>query len=307
LVSGDQGQSSPPPSPVRIAGQVVANASLLIAILVYMGWAYDDAYLGYFHVSPLDLNVGVVEYMLRSLNLFRSGIVLVAAGVVVLSAVRAWGLGATPRFIRHAAFRAKVRLLAHSAFRRLVPVADVEQLHIARPLLIGAGTAVMATGLVLAWLARFVTINTYLVLALLGGGVLLLAWPSRARRYGGFSYSLAVVVAAVCTLWAAALYAHTDGTRAAQALVRNLPSRTAVVVYSVQPLALSGPGVIVQHLSIKFRYQYRYQGLRLLIDRSQTYYILPIAWNPQRDITYILDSSDQVRIELLSGVVRSNS
>ena len=69
-MSDNPGQSSPPP-PVRIAGQVAANVSLLVAILVYMGWAYDDAYLGYFHLNPLDLNVGVVEYMLRSLNLFR--------------------------------------------------------------------------------------------------------------------------------------------------------------------------------------------------------------------------------------------
>jgi hypothetical protein len=304
-VSDSPAQSSPP-SPVRIAGQVVANASLLVAILVYMGWAYDDAYLGYFHVSPLDLNIGIVEYMLRSLNLFRSGIVLVAVGVVVVSAVRAWGLGGT-QFARHIAFRTKVRVLAHPAFRRLLPLAEVEQLHVSRILLIGTGTAVTAAGLVLAWIASFVTINTYLVLALLGGGVLLLTWPSRARRYGGFSYSLAVVVAAVCTLWAAALYAHASGTRAAQSLVSNFPRGAAVVVYSVQPLALSGPGVTVEHLSIRFRYQYRYQGLRLLVSRSQTYYILPVAWNPQRDITYILDSSDQVRIELLSGVIRSDS
>jgi hypothetical protein len=305
-VSDDSGQSSSPPSPVRIAGQVVANASLLIAILVYMGWAYEDAYLGYFHVSPLNLNVGIVEYMLRSLNLFRSGIVLIAVGVVVVTAVRAWGLGRT-RFARRVAFRATVRTLAHPAFRRLAPVADVGQLHVSRLLLIVAGAAVTAMGLVLVWIANVVTINTYLILALLGAGVLLLTWPSRTKRHGGFSYSLAVVVAAVCTLWAVSLYAHSSGTRAAQALVRDLPRRTAVVVYSVQPLALSGPGVTVEHLSIRLRYHYRYQGLRLLISRSPSYYILPIAWNPQRDITYILDSSDQVRIELLSGVVRSDS
>ena len=271
-----------------------------------MGWAYDDAFLGYFHVSPLDLNVGVVEYMLRSLNLFRSDIVLIAVGIVVVSAVRAWGLGRT-RFVQHATFKAKIYILAHPVFRRLVPAADVEQVNVSRLLLIGAGTVVTVLGLILARVANFAPINTYLVLTLLGAGVLLLTWPSRTKRYGGFSYSLAVVVAAVCTLWAAALYAHASGTSAAQTFVRNLPSRTAVVVYSVQPLALSGPGVKSQRLSIKFQYHYRYQGLRLLINRSQTYYILPVAWNPERDITYVLDSSDQIRIELLSGVVRSDS
>jgi len=304
-VSDDPGHGPPPP-PVRIAGQVVANASLLVAILVYMGWAYDAAYLGYFHISPLDLNVGIVEYMLRSLNLFSPGVVLVAVGVIVVTAVRAWGLGRT-QFARHAAFKTSVRILAQPAYRRLVPAADIEQLHVSRILLIGAGSIVTAIGLVLAWIANFATVNTYLVLASLGGGVLLLTWPSRAKRHGGFSYALAVVVAAVCTLWAAALYAHNSGTRAAQTLADNLPRRTAVVVYSVQPLALSGPGVTVEHLSIGFRYQYRYQGLRMLMSRSQTYYILPAFWNPHLDITYILDSSDQVRIELLSGAARSGS
>ena len=263
-MSDDPGHGPPPP-PVRIAGQVVANASLLVAILVYMGWAYDDAYLGYFHISPLDLNVGIVEYMLRSLNLFSPGVVLVAVGVIVVTAVRAWGLGRT-RFARHAAFKASVRILAQPAYRRLVPAADIERLHVSRLLLIGAGSMMTVTGLVLAWIANFATVNTYLVLALLGGGVLLLTWPSRAKRHGGFAYALAIVVAAVCTLWAAALYAHDSGTRAARTLADNLPRRAAVVVYSVEPLALSGPGVTVEHLSIRFRYHYRYQGLRMLIE-----------------------------------------
>jgi hypothetical protein len=304
-MSDNPGQSSPPP-PVRIAGQIAANASLLIAILVYMGWAYDDAYLGYFHLSPLDLNVGIVEYMLRSLNLFRSGIVLVAVGIVAVTAVRGWGLDRT-QLAQHVAFKAKIQVLAHPAFRRLAPEADIEQLHLSRLLLIGCGAVVTATGIVLAWIASFATVNTYLVLTLLGGGALLLTWPSRAKRHGGFSYSLAVIVAAVCTLWAGSLYAHASGTRAAQALVRNLPRSTAVVVYSTEPLALSGPGVTVEQLPIKFRYHYRYQGLRVLTSRSPTYYILPVAWDPTYDITYILDSSDQVRIELLSGGVRTDS
>jgi hypothetical protein len=205
------------------------------------------------------------------------------------------------------AFRAKTRTLAHPAFRRLVPEADVEQFHLSRLLLIGAGAVVTATGLALAWIANFFIINTYLVLTLLGGGALLLTWPSRTKRLGGFSYSLAVIVMAVCTLWAGALYAQASGTRAAQALVRNLPTSAAVVVYSTEPLALSGPGVTVMPLPIRFLYHYRYQGLRLLISRSPTYYILPVGWNPEYDITYILDSSDQVRIELLSGGVRSGS
>ena len=50
----------------------------------------------------------------------------------------------------------------------------------------------------------------------------------------------------------------------------------------------------------QYLYHYRYQGLRLLITRSGTYYLLPLGWSQQNgnDITYILDDSDQIRIEL---------
>jgi hypothetical protein len=136
------------------------------------------------------------------------------------------------------------------------------------------------------------------VSAFLGVGVLLLAWPSRAERHGGFPYSPAIVVTAACALLAASVYAYGSGIRAAQTLVRTLPEHTAVIVYSIQPLALSGPGVTVVHLPARFLYHYRYQGLRLLMNRSGTYYILPVAWDPLHDITYIIDSSEQIRIEL---------
>jgi hypothetical protein len=105
----------------------------------------------------------------------------------------------------------------------------------------------------------------------------------------------------VCSLWAASLYAHDLGVRAAQNLVRELPGSTAVAVYSIQPLALAGPGVSVQHLSTVFRYHYRYEGLRLLTARSGTYYLLPVGWSRQLNITYVINDNDQIRIELYPG------
>jgi hypothetical protein len=110
---------------------------------------------------------------------------------------------------------------------------------------------------------------------------------------------MAVVVAAICALWAASLYAHALGIQAAKKVVQDLPTRTAVVVYSTQPLALSGPGVTVQRLPAKYRYHYRYQGLRLLLTRSGTYYLLPVDWSLQLNETYVFNESDQIRIELL--------
>jgi hypothetical protein len=288
-----------PSSPARgIAGQIVANTSLLIAVLVYMGWAYDDALYGYFHLSPLDLNISIVEYMLRSLDLFSTAIIFVAVAIIAAATIRTWGLGKT-RFARQAEHEAATRMSALPALRRLASTDAAERSRARQVLLIGTGAAVTLTALALAWIANYVHISTYLFLFLLGGGVLLLTWPTHADRRGRFPYAMAIVVAAVCALWAASLYAHNLGIQAAENDVQNLPTHTAVAVYSVQPLALSGPGVTEQRLPATYRYHYRYQGLRLLLMRSGTYYLLPVNWNPLHDLTYILDTSDQVRIELL--------
>lgn len=288
-----------PSPPVRgITGQIVANASLLIAVLVYMGWAFDDALYGYFHIRPLDLNFSIVEYMLRSLALFSVTIVVVAVALIVVSAIRTWGLGKT-RFARHVAGAAATRVRAIPVLRRLASADSTEQSQAGRVLMIGTGVAITAIALALAWISNYVQVSTYLTLFLLGSGPLLLTRPTRADHRGRFPYALAIVVSAVCALWAASLYAHNLGIHAARQVVQDLPTRTAVVVYSIQPLALSGPGVTVQRLPAKYLYHYRYQGLRLLITRSGTYYLLPVDWSPQLNETYVFDQSDQIRIELL--------
>jgi hypothetical protein len=297
-MSGQPDPGPAPASPARgIAAQIVANTSLLIAVLVYMGWAYDDALYGYFHLNPLDLGISVVEYMLRSLDLFSTAIIFVAVALIAITVIRAWGLGKT-RFGRRAADVAATRMSAVPAFRRLASGDAAERSRGRQVLLIGTGAALTLTALALYWIANYVQISTYLFLLLLGGGLLLLTWPTRANRRGRFPYAMAIVIAAVCALWAASLYAHALGTQAAKNDVQNLPTRTAVAVYSVQPLALPGPGVTEQRLSAAYRYHYRYQGLRLLMMRSGTFYLLPVGWTPQLDLLYIVDDSDEIRIEL---------
>ena len=292
-----------PSSPARgIAAQVVANASLLIAVLVYMGWAYDDALYGYFHVRPLDLDVSIVEYMLRSLSLFSTTIIFAAVALILVTTVHAWGLGNTnvARRLTHVAQRSAI-----PGLWRLASTGAAERTRGARVLIVGAGVAITIAALALAWIARHVQVSTYLFLLLLGSGPLLLTWSMRADHRGRFPYALAIVVAAVCALWAASLYAHSLGIQAAKKVVQGLPTRTAVVLYSIQPLALSGPGVTVERLPANYRYHYRYQGLRLLITRAGTYYLLPVDWSPQLDETYVFDESDEIRIELLGPVTAS--
>ena len=280
-----------------IAGLVIANSSLLAASLVYMGYAYIEALWGYFHLNPLDLGVGIVEYVLRSLSLFSPDLVFAAVTLIAVTAVRAWDLNLTKFTAR--ADKAMAHVL--SPFPRLASSGAIRKLRTSRGLLIATGMTLTLTGLALALLAHYIYISTYLLLSLLGTGPLILTWPSRAHRHARPWYALAIIAGAVCALWAGSLYAHNRGIRAAQSMVRQLPAREAVAVYGAQRLAMSGPGVTEQNLGTAYRYQYVYEGLRLLTVRSGTYYLLPVGWTPRLSFTYILDDSDQIRIELYPG------
>jgi hypothetical protein len=274
---------------------------LLIAVLVYMGWVYEDALYGYFQVRPLDLDVGIVEYMLRSLSLFSPAIVFAAVPLIAITAARAWGLNLT-KAVTFADRRVFPHVPGTARLQRLASASGAPQVWTSRSMLIGTGAAMTVTAAALAGIddARYFHPSTYLVLILLGAGLLIMTWPTRADRHGRFPYALAIVVTAICGLWAASLYANAVGIGAAEDLVRGLPTRTAVVVYSTQPLALRGPGVTEQSLNRQYLYHYRYQGLRLLITRSGTYYLLPLGWSQQNgnNVTYVLNDSDQIRIEL---------
>jgi hypothetical protein len=297
-MSSQADTGSAPASQARgIAALIVANTSLLIAVLVYMGWAYDDAFYGYFHLNPLDLNLSIVEYMLQSLHLFSITIIIAAVVFTAAAAVRSWGLGKTES-TRLATGPAATRMSAIPGLRGLVSADAAERSRARQVILIGTGAVVTLAAFAFYWTANYVAASTYLFLLLLGGGVLLLTWPTRADRRGRFAYAMAIMVSAVCALWAAALYAHNLGLQTAKQDAQDLSTRTAVAVYSVDRLALSGPGLTIQILPAGAQYHYVYRGLRLLLSQSGTYYLLPVYWSPQVDLTYILDQGDPIRIEL---------
>lgn len=268
----------------RFVAQVVGNTSLLTAVLIYMGWAYENSLLAHFQVPAFSLGIGTVEYVLKGMvPLFQSPVVFVAAlAVVILTLVpHAAGLAQrfTPRSVRD------IFGLVPPDYRIML-----------------GGLLLVAVALPLAWSGQSTdsTGTFWILLALLGTGSLITAWPARRQGPGSFAYPLAIVVAVICILWVAGQYAGNLGASAADRFALGLATQTAVTVYSVQ--ALSGPRVDCKPITPAGQYHYRCTGLRLLYVQSGTYYLLPVRWyGAQSPPTYILDDSDQIRIELSAG------
>jgi hypothetical protein len=273
-----------------VVAQVVGSVSFLGALLVYMGWNFDSNLLSPFSVpSPTSVGLSTAELALSGLTpLFESNAAFFGAAFVASILLVAKAADALPKTGRE-----KIAGMGRST-RRLVLLG----------LLLTIGTLAVtwpnvSSGAFGGWFGSHVD-GVYLALALLAAGQLLIAWPTRQTVPGQFVYPLALVVVAVLTLWAGGVYAGTLGYQAAVGIADNVYKQTAVTVYSAEPLDLSGPGVACSRVQPGPGYPYECTGLRLLLVESGTYYLLPKGWT-YGDHTYILDDSDQIRIELSPG------
>jgi hypothetical protein len=287
---------------------VIGNATLLTAVFIYMGWAYENSLLEHFQVSAFSLGIGNVEWVLKGLvPLFGSSYVVFAAALIVVGLTLALrGVPSLWPYVREPA-TGLARHAVSVVSGRAVGTRQMDAFGRAagKHWMIVFGSLIVAVTVPLAWTGQATDSPGvfWLLLALVGTGALITAWPAQHGGLGAFTYALAIVVAAICTLWIAGEYASNLGASAAESFARKLPTETAVTVYSVQSLDLSGRGVSCKPVMPAGEYHYRCTGLRLLYVESGTYYLLPTGWNgqPNGDQTYILDDSDQVRIELSGG------
>ena len=301
------------PAALGLAAFIAANLSLIAAVMIYLGWAYDTAFYAYFHLGPVELGVSPGGYMLSSLSLFKPvivvtvvvaivGITLWARGSHLLSGARAL-IGWIARILRTSSrlrslnmWLGRLNQVIPQTIKKKLP--DMNYWWKPKGIQAGLGSAITVTALILYGVAGHIAVSTYLVLALMALGPLLLTSAFRGDPRGRVPYSLAVAVGIVCGLWAASLYASDLGTSTAEGFAAHLSAKTEAAVYSVQPLALSGRKVTVEKLPAGFKYHYRYEGLRLLYIGGGTYYLLPEGWVSNQPLTYIIAVNDQTRVDL---------
>ena len=267
---------------LRTVGSVVAPTTMLTALLFYFGWVSVSVQARYFGFDSALLEFSTRDYLLQSIS--PTFLPLGAALLVML-----------------------VLLRGHSAMDRWM--APGRAGRIVNTAVAVAGVALFVRGFAGILWPRPVDPLTPFGFA---GGVALCSYALYLRRkrvragapeaptgwvlsLNSLALSLFIGLSAV---WLVAEYAEWDGARKAERLVRSLPFRPAVVVYSPEGLRLEGPGVHEENLSdTKAAYAYRYDGLRLLVRSSGKLFLLPAGWSRDDGNVIVLRDRDDVRLE----------
>lgn len=301
---GDPNRAAPAdaPEPRRPRGPfetvflVCAPALVLVGLVLYFGWARSAAISDYLGFDEEVLGYTARDYLVRGIDTLDRPMLAVFA---VLLALRT----AHPRLVVHLRRhrRAAVRLswvLRCAWFA--VPAAAWAV--VARwPELRAERWPVLLPGA----LAVGVLVSAY--------GVLISRQLGAHRRETGMGvrpWSLSAVLTAatvvLCLFWALGAYAGAEGRATARRMVDELPTRTAVVVYSVRDLHVAGDqGVAVENLTgtdgaaPDEAFRFRYSGLRLLRHADGQLYLLPDRWSWDRPRLVVIRADSGVRVDYL--------
>jgi len=282
------GDATLPPSVRRLA-TLAGSTTALTALLFYFGASRAYYFYDYLGVDSSLLSLTTRDYLQLSVD-----------GLFVPILV--------------AAFSALVLLWAHSQFRP-----RLEQLR--RVSSVSVTMCVVGVSLMLNALSRvFVTtpLNRELAVAplCLGAGASLLFCGMRMQRHltsaadpkpewrssGEWLALLALIGLAL--FWAANDYSAEVGTTRAQQFVRGLPMLLTAQVYSAHSLRLSAPGVQeTRCLATDAAYNYRYDGLKLVLQSGDAYLLLPAKWSPADGVAILLPRDNDVRLQFAPAQV----
>jgi hypothetical protein len=278
----------------RLAGTVIAPVTAITALMIYFGWARASTTYGIFGIHHSVLGFSFQDYLFRSIE-------------------------AT---FRPAALLLLVILVAVPAHLGLIKVMERGWRRQTALPLAAAGMASTVVGLL-----GFLDVVTYRVAwpvipLSLGLGLLLIGYATslwratsdtQLRPLGGSDVIDIVTRAAFAAfltlmlVWSVAVYAQIRGAQDAQQIARRPASLTGVVVFSKDPLHLSGGGIrqivlIGDGENNRENRYYRYDGLRLLVRANDRYILLPANWRPGMR-AMVLPDAPTVRLEFyITGI-----
>ena len=274
------------PRLVRIAGEVVAPATLLTALLFQFGRLHAAGYYRHFGVNFTVLDPTLQDHLVSGAD----GLFVPLAGTCVVALALLW----VHRFLlSRLPGRARAR-----ALRVLPPVAAV----------LGAVLLLLALLDLLTDMRLFWGDGEAGGLAL-AGGVLLLVYALRLVRVAHGAtrrsesaelaeWGVAFLLVSVGLYWAVGQYAFGVGTGRAEQLQRALPDQPAAVLYSERSLSLGAEGVTeVRCADPEAAYRFRYDGLRLVRQSGGQYLLVAATWTRDTGSAVLVPRGDGVRLE----------
>ncbi|UUV33278.1 hypothetical protein NQK81_07435 [Amycolatopsis roodepoortensis] len=271
-----------PAHALKLVGAVLANTTLLTALLYYFGLVYTQTYFAYFRVHYTLLGQTPDEIFGRGVD----GVLLPLTGVagaallfLVLTRFLKIRLGEASwsRLLRICAPVAGVLGLALLALTTVIAL-DPEPLR-DRPGLPGVGFALGVLMALFSWRH----------------------WTS--RRTGSTRSNVAELVTgyalvSIGLFWAVGDYSGAVGTSRAFEASGLIPARPAATVYSAESLNLTAHGVTqVKCADPGSAYKYRYTGLKLLLQSSGQYVFLPSNWRASTGVAFVIPKTDKLRLE----------
>ncbi|PSL57744.1 hypothetical protein B0I31_102723 [Saccharothrix carnea] len=267
---------------VRIVAAVVANTTLLTALLYFFGLVATQVFFEHFRVHYTLLGQTPDEILARGAD----GLFVPLAGIAFA--------------VLTAAFLARF-LKARLSARRWAAL-----LRVCTP-------AAAVLGLLLLGVTAPITVNpepfrAYPGLPGLGFavGVVLVAfawrrWGSRSGRgaaLGPVESVAAFLLVAIGLFWAVGDYSASVGTRRGFEIEAQVPWMADAVVYSTDSLNLAGEGVRqVACAQPDAAYKYRYDGLKLLLQSGGQYVFLPAVWRSSAGTAFVVPRTDSLRLE----------
>lgn len=328
----EKGTATDRSSVLAIIGAVTSQAVLLTAALYYFGWVYTHSFFGYFGVDTNLLGYGTTDYVLRSITVaFNPFIYLVFVTlalfgfhhIIVAPALMRARFHPSPRLSTatrtsgiyrsaRAGFGQAMGLVISCARRRVGPSGIRWIIGTVR---IGAVLLVLAVVAGEIFPKQYgIPLGLFLPLFLmLGAGLLgyvshvrsaypdLFAattpsWSAPLSR----AYTIVLLMTGLlAALWAVSIYADQVGTRLAITTAVELPSKPGVVIYSVDRIAVSGPGITSSPIAQPGeKYHFQYTGLRFLGRVPDKFLLAPARWQHGRDRVFLIRDDDSVRIDI---------
>lgn len=265
----------------------------MTALAFWFGYNYTASRTYYLGVDANMLGYSTVEYLLRSGEPVIVPIaMLLVAGLLILI---------LHALVGNVIQRSRELRFLRSLFSGLLVVGLLAQSLAVRSMFVPLGGYYLLPPLLLGGGAGLAGYSFYILrvsLATNGAG----SHKTEAPDWERAGYVVVALLVILSLFWGMTLYAGALGIGRAQALESNLAARPGVKIFSKQSLALHHPAITETRLNAPdSEYQFEYSGLRLLVQSSGKYFLLPEDWTHESGTTFVLPENSDIRIEFTPG------